>query len=78
MKVTPAYTSQRCSACGFEPDGDRESQVVFRYKAPDCRHTDHADAAKHIRHAGGHSAPAGPRGRSSRTTGQAPEAITVP
>ncbi|WP_432172643.1 RNA-guided endonuclease InsQ/TnpB family protein [Streptomyces sp. Tue6028] len=55
VKVNPAYTSQRCSACGFVAERNRESQAVFRCKAAGCGHAEHADvnAAKNIRHAGG-------------------------
>ncbi|MFE4413427.1 RNA-guided endonuclease InsQ/TnpB family protein [Streptomyces sp. NPDC056821] len=54
VKVNPAYTSRRCSACGFVTEGNRESQAVFRCKAADCGHRDHADvnAAKNIKAAG--------------------------
>ncbi|MFE4416497.1 zinc ribbon domain-containing protein, partial [Streptomyces sp. NPDC056821] len=54
VKVNPAYTSQRCSACGFVTEGNRESQAVFRCKAAGCGHRDHADvnAAKNIKAAG--------------------------
>ncbi|MGI5351424.1 RNA-guided endonuclease InsQ/TnpB family protein [Streptomyces sp. CA-250714] len=57
VKVNPAYTSQRCSACGFASENNRESQAVFRCKAPDCGHTQHADvnAAINIKHAAGHA-----------------------
>lgn len=49
------YTSQRCSACGFVSEGNRESQSVFRCKADGCGHHENADvnAAKNIKHAGG-------------------------
>ncbi|NGO73898.1 transposase [Streptomyces sp. SB3404] len=55
VKVNPAYTSQRCSACGFVSEGNRESQAVFRCKAAGCGHAENADvnAAKNIRNAGG-------------------------
>ncbi|WP_255205973.1 transposase [Actinomadura sp. BRA 177] len=55
VKVNPAYTSQRCSACGLVTEGNRESQAVFRCKAEGCGHAENADvnAAKNIRHAGG-------------------------
>ncbi|MFE7213498.1 zinc ribbon domain-containing protein [Streptomyces sp. NPDC001698] len=43
VKVNPAYTSQRCSACGFVTEGNRESQAVFRCKAAGCGYRDHAD-----------------------------------
>ncbi|MGW0994155.1 RNA-guided endonuclease InsQ/TnpB family protein [Streptomyces sp. NPDC002520] len=54
LKVNPAYTSQRCHACGFVTEGNRESQAVFRCKHPGCGNTDHADvnAAKNIKAAG--------------------------
>ncbi|MEU9704993.1 transposase [Streptomyces sp. NPDC047981] len=56
VKVDPAYTSQRCSACGFMSEGNRESQAVFRCKNPGCGHLEHADvnAAKNLRNAAGH------------------------
>ena len=55
VKVNPAYTSQRCSACGFVSEGNRESQAVFRCGAIGCGHAAHADvnAAINIKHAGG-------------------------
>ncbi|MEU7305294.1 transposase [Streptomyces sp. NPDC007206] len=54
-KVNPAYTSQRCSACGFVTESNRESQAAFRCKADGCAHAENADvnAAKNIRNAGG-------------------------
>jgi putative transposase len=52
-KVRPAFTSQRCSACGQVDRGSRESQAVFRCTA--CGFACHADvnAAKNI--AAGHA-----------------------
>ncbi len=52
-KVNPAFTSQRCSACGHVDRDSRESQAVFRCTA--CGFADHADvnAAKNI--AAGHA-----------------------
>ncbi|MET7702351.1 transposase [Streptomyces sp. NPDC005485] len=54
VKVNPAYTSQRCSACGSVTEGNRESQAVFVCKAAGCGHTAHADvnAAINIKAAG--------------------------
>ncbi|MET7661973.1 transposase [Streptomyces sp. NPDC005463] len=83
VKADPAYTSQRCSACGFVTGHNRESQAVFRCKAPGCGHAGHADvnAAKNIRHAGGQPVSAcGDLGTSrsvkqepvSRATGRTP------
>ena len=52
-KIKPAYTSQRCSACGQVDRDSRESQAVFRCTA--CGFACHADvnAAKNI--AAGHA-----------------------
>jgi putative transposase len=59
-KINPAYTSQRCSACGHVAAENRESQALFRCVA--CGYTDNADvnAARNI--AAGHAVTA--RGRS--------------
>jgi transposase len=58
-KIHPAYTSQRCSACGHVAADSRESQALFRCIA--CGYTGNADvnAAKNI--AAGHAVTA--RGR---------------
>ena len=60
QKVNPAFTSQRCSACGHVAADSRESQALFRCTA--CGYTCHADvnAARNI--AAGHAVAA--RGRS--------------
>ena len=52
-KIRPAFTSQRCSACGQVDRDSRESQAVFRCTA--CSYACHADvnAAKNI--AAGHA-----------------------
>jgi putative transposase len=52
-KVRPAYTSQRCSACGHIAAGSRESQALFRCVA--CGYACNADvnAARNI--AAGHA-----------------------
>ena len=59
-KVNPAYTSQRCSACGHIAAGSRESQALYRCVA--CNFACNADvnAARNI--AAGHAVTA--RGRS--------------
>ena len=59
-RVNPAFTSQRCSACGLVHRKSRESQAVFRCTA--CGYTCNADvnAARNI--AAGHAVTA--RGRS--------------
>jgi putative transposase len=58
-KINPAFTSQRCSACGHVDPKSRESQAVFRCTA--CGHACNADvnAARNI--AAGHAVTA--RGR---------------
>jgi putative transposase len=60
-KIPPAFTSQRCSACGHVAADSRESQALFRCTA--CGYAEHADvnAAKNI--AAGHAVTA--RGRPS-------------
>jgi transposase len=52
-RINPAFTSQRCSACGQVDPKSRESQAVFRCTA--CGYACHADvnAAKNI--AAGHA-----------------------
>ena len=52
-KISPAYTSKRCSACGRVDGKSRESQAVFQCTA--CGHACHADvnAARNI--AAGHA-----------------------
>jgi putative transposase len=52
-KVNPAFSSQRCSACGHIARESRKSQALFRCVA--CRHTSNADlnAARNI--AAGHA-----------------------
>jgi transposase len=55
VKVNPAYTSQRCSACGIVDRQARESQAVYRCRS--CGYAANADvnAARNIRHAAGHA-----------------------
>jgi transposase len=67
-KVNPAYTSQRCSACGHVDPKSRESQAVFRCTA--CTFSLNADmnaakniAAGHAVTARGGSPPGGPVNR---------------
>jgi putative transposase len=47
-KISPAFTSQRCSACGYVAADGRKSQALFVCVA--CRYTCHADvnAARNI------------------------------
>ena len=52
VAVNPAYTSQRCSDCGYTASENRESQAIFRCRA--CGHAANADvnAARNILAAG--------------------------
>jgi putative transposase len=52
VAVNPAFTSQRCSACGNTEAGNRTSQAVFC--CLNCGHAENADhnAAKNILEAG--------------------------
>ena len=52
-KIRPAFTSQRCSACGQVDRDSRESQAVFRCTA--CGFADHADVNAAINIAAGHA-----------------------
>ena len=47
-RVPPAYTSQKCNACGVVDKASRKGEV---FRCTSCGHTDHADtnAAKNIR-----------------------------
>jgi putative transposase len=58
-KINPAFTSQRCSACGHVDRQSRESQAVFRCTA--CGHADNADVNAACNIAAGHAVTA--RGR---------------
>ncbi|KAB8195941.1 transposase [Nonomuraea phyllanthi] len=55
VKINPAYTSQRCSACGVVDRKARESQADFRCRS--CGYACNADvnAARNIAHAAGHA-----------------------
>jgi putative transposase len=52
-KIDPAFTSQRCSACGRVDRGSRESQAVFRCTA--CGFAANADVNAAINSAAGHA-----------------------
>jgi putative transposase len=64
QKISPAYTSQRCSACGHVDPKSRESQADFRCTA--CGFASNADVNAAINIAAGHAVNA--RG-GDRTTG---------
>ena len=52
-KISPAFTSQRCSACGQVDPKSRESQAAFRCTA--CGYACHADVNAAINIAAGHA-----------------------
>ena len=53
QKISPAFTSQRCSACGQVDRDSRQSQAVFRCTA--CGFACHADVNAAINIAAGHA-----------------------
>ena len=75
-KVRPAYTSQRCSACGHIAAGSRESQALFRCAA--CGNTLNADgnAARNI--AAGHAVTARGGDGGARPVNREPQPVLLP
>ena len=75
-KIRPAYTSQRCSACGHVAAGSRESQALFRCVA--CGYTLNADvnAARNI--AAGHAVAARGGNRAAGPTNREPQPVLLP
>jgi putative transposase len=73
-KINPAFTSQRCSACGQVDPKSRESQAVFWCTA--CGYTCHADvnAARNI--AAGHAVTARGGCRSAGPVNREPQLLT--
>ena len=72
-KIRPAFTSQRCSACGHVDPKSRESQARFACTA--CRYADHADvnAARNI--AAGHAVTARGGDGVSRPVNREPQLL---
>jgi len=75
-KIHPAYTSQRCSACGHVAAGSRESQALFRCAA--CGNTLNADvnAARNI--AAGHAVTARGGYGAARPVNREPQPVLLP
>ena len=73
-KISPAFTSQRCSACGQVDGKSRESQAVFRCTA--CGYTCNADvnAARNI--AAGHAVTARGGYREAGPVNREPQLLT--
>jgi transposase len=75
-KISPAYTSQQCSACGHIAAGSRESQALFRCVA--CGYACNADvnAAKNI--AAGHAMTARGGFRGAGPANREPQPVLLP
>jgi putative transposase len=75
-KINPAFTSQRCSACGHVASQNRKSQAVFACTA--CRYTANADvnAAKNI--AAGHAVTARGGSPLGRPVNREPQPALLP
>jgi len=73
-KIRPAYTSQRCSACGFVASESRKSQALFCCVA--CNFTQNADvnAARNI--AAGHAVTARGGDGNTRPMNREPQLLT--
>jgi transposase len=72
-KVRPAFTSQRCSACGQVDRGSRESQAVFRCTA--CGFACHADVNAAINIAAGHAVTARGGDGAARPVNREPQLL---
>jgi len=75
-KVSPAFTSQRCSACGHVAAESRKSQALFACVA--CGYTGHADvnAARNI--AAGHAVTARGGDGTTRPVNREPQLLLQP
>ncbi|WP_216858218.1 RNA-guided endonuclease InsQ/TnpB family protein [Actinomadura verrucosospora] len=76
-KVDPAYTSQRCSACGTVNAKSRESQAAFACRS--CGFACNADvnAARNIRNAAGHAVSARGGGSLERPVNREPQSTLL-
>ena len=72
-KIDPAFTSQRCSACGQVDRGSRESQAVFRCTA--CGFACHADVNAAINIAAGHAVTARGGDGAARPVNREPQLL---
>jgi putative transposase len=74
-KVRPAFTSQRCSACGQVDRDSRESQAVFRCTA--CSFACHADVNAAINIAAGHAVTAQGGDGAARPVNREPQLLLL-
>jgi transposase len=72
-KVSPAFTSQRCSACGQVDRDSRESQAVFRCTA--CGFAGNADVNAAISIAAGHAVTARGGDGAARPVNREPQLL---
>ena len=72
-KIRPAFTSQRCSACGHVDRDSRESQAVFRCTA--CGFACHADVNAAINIAAGHAVTARGGDGAARPVNREPQLL---
>jgi putative transposase len=72
-KISPAFTSQRCSACGQVDPKSRESQAVFRCTA--CGYACHADVNAAINIAAGHAVTARGGDGATRPVNREPQLL---
>ncbi|MFG2003048.1 zinc ribbon domain-containing protein [Spirillospora sp. NPDC048911] len=72
VKVNPAYTSQRCSACGTTDRAARESQAVFRCRSCNLACNADVNAAGNIAHAARQAASAAGRAVAARERSGSP------
>jgi transposase len=72
-KINPAFTSQRCSACGQVDRGSRESQAVFRCTA--CGFACHADVNAVVNIAAGHAVTARGGDGAARPVNREPQLL---
>ncbi|HEV2372423.1 MAG TPA: zinc ribbon domain-containing protein [Streptosporangiaceae bacterium] len=76
QRVNPAFTSQRCSACGHIAAGSRESQALFHCVA--CGHTLNADVNAAINIAAGHAVTARGGSRLLGPGDREPQPVLLP
>ncbi len=72
-KVSPAFTSQRCSACGHTAAESRESQALFRCVACDFACNADVNAARNI--AAGHAVNAREGDRAAGPVNRQPQLL---
>ena len=75
-KISPAYTSQRCSRCGHTAGENRKSQALFSCVA--CGWACHADVNAAINIAAGHAVTARGGVRDTGPVNREPQSVPLP